>query len=1098
MRLVMVALIALLGALGGASAQVISEDFATYPEGVLYGTRWEFGGLGWAVRGRRLVCEGGVRSTALPASAPYASRMTFEAVMRPERTTGTQWKTAGISIALDDANHWQLALVEGPEAAGKPHSLEMHEMLKGRWLANLEGATALRKTVEEGAFSWEFGRDYRLRMELDPEGISGSVEEIGSQRVYRVGYAFSGDCVRTGRPMLATSAMTAAYAAYRAEILGVAGPPKLPEPPAYARPPMSAIRSKATGFFRVEKIGPRWWVMDPKGHAFYVVGTDHVNYNAHWCEKLGYAPYSRNVQAKFGSEDKWAASAVERLKAWGFNTLGAGHSESTRHRGLVHTAFLSLGTAFTAYGDIAPRTTWTGFPDVFDPRFAQFCAIEARKQCAPHRNDPWLLGYFLDNELEWFGKNGTETGLVDETMKKPADHPAKRAFVNLMRERRRSVEALNKAWGASFASWDELAAANAVPSTSEALKDRQAFVRLIAERYFSITCAAIRQSDPNHMILGCRFAGFAPPIWDIAGRHLDIVSVNYYGNVDFDRNRTTDMPAAMARYHRDSGRPLLITEWSFPALDAGLPSRHGAGQRVPTQRDKARAYAIYQTALFAMPCMVGSNYFMWVDEPELGISSTFPEDSNYGLVDVNDRPWPELTAMAAKLNPRAVAIHSGRTSEVSAQIGKNAVTVRNAGAFEARFAADVWVQGKRTSHRLTIPPGRTRTIPLRVKGLSLVVVELDRAGALIERRLDDNRATRLIGPSPTERSIVVVNAGDTALTNVPVSVGLPSGLRTPLAVHDSAGRPVAAQTDLLPSGPEIAFLAPSLPAGTASVFALKSGGRTSERRTLQRPDAFSFRGVLQVDGGSSGRNLADTMRLEGVEIGRLTVLIHQTNGQPLWIEPSRIGSDTAFVGPVRTVRLVEMEGGSETAGARTEALKEGEYAPRTARPHAFRAAARMDCYPGEGWLDVRLLNVTNLDKEAWNLESYFVYPVAAIRGSAKDDVPGGPGDAPRWYDSEADVSYGAVIDTGTFRGYFWKDTPDGDSLHADIYRTVKKRLSPSDAFSSASGGSTDPAVRVFATKGDSAAPGHPLMARLKALGKLEVRLYGVGPSRGRQ
>ena len=30
-------------------------------------------------------------------------------------------------------------------------------------------------------------------------------------------------------------------------------------------------------------------------------------------------------------------------------------------------------------------------------------------------------------------------------------------------------------------------------------------------------------------------------------------------------------------------RPMIITEWSFPALDSGLPCKHGAGMRVDTQ-----------------------------------------------------------------------------------------------------------------------------------------------------------------------------------------------------------------------------------------------------------------------------------------------------------------------------------------------------------------------------------------------------------------------------------------------------------------------------------------------------------------------------------
>jgi len=93
-------------------------------------------------------------------------------------------------------------------------------------------------------------------------------------------------------------------------------------------------------------VGGHWWLVDPDGKPFFAVGTDHVNYQAHFCEKLGYAPYHRHVEAKFGTEEAWATNAIARLKAWGFNELPAGHSLSLRHRGLPHILFGSLGTTF--------------------------------------------------------------------------------------------------------------------------------------------------------------------------------------------------------------------------------------------------------------------------------------------------------------------------------------------------------------------------------------------------------------------------------------------------------------------------------------------------------------------------------------------------------------------------------------------------------------------------------------------------------------------------------------------------------------------------------------------------------------------------------
>ena len=114
------------------------------------------------------------------------------------------------------------------------------------------------------------------------------------------------------------------------------------------------------------------------------------------------------------------------------------------------------------------------------------------------------------------------------------------------------------------------------------------------------------------------------------------------------------------------GKPLIVTEWGFPALDASdsrgrpLPSLHGAGMRVDTQQQKAACYAIMQRDLFSLPFIVGSHYFMWCDEPALGISKTFPEDSNYGLVSESDKPYTLVTETAARVNAQMADVHAGR------------------------------------------------------------------------------------------------------------------------------------------------------------------------------------------------------------------------------------------------------------------------------------------------------------------------------------------------------------------------------------------------------------------------------------------------------
>lgn len=139
------------------------------------------------------------------------------------------------------------------------------------------------------------------------------------------------------------------------------------------------------------------------------------------------------------------------------------------------------------------------------------------------------------------------------------------------------------------------------------------------------------------------------------------MSINCYRKLDLEKGVPTDgFESQLADWYGKAKRPFMITEWSFPALDAGLPCKHGAGQRVPTQKDRARAFTVFQSLLFSTPFVVGSNYFMWVDEPALGISSTFPEDSNYGLVNEQDEPYELLTQAASRVHRLVYELHRGK------------------------------------------------------------------------------------------------------------------------------------------------------------------------------------------------------------------------------------------------------------------------------------------------------------------------------------------------------------------------------------------------------------------------------------------------------
>ena len=649
------------------------EDAFTLPDAAGPGPEWRVESIAWEVRGGQLahVRERGRRTFTILDTAPHGQRVDVEAALTVNERLGDDWVVAGVAIRRDARNYWHMALVEAPAGKGGAHFVELQESLDGAWLATGAEGSRLTSLADKGRqFDWRYGRPYRLRIAMTPERIDGWVTEMDGTERAHVAYAFDNKAVTSGQPALDCADCVASFDDFRATVDDTV---PAPEParrdfPPYAVPAHGGITLTPTGFFHTKQLDGRWWLIDPTGSSFYMIGTDHARYSGHWCEALGYAPYGKNMAAKYGSAEAWAEATAERLAQWGFNTLPAGHSPELRYREFAHIEFLSMGSGFAGMDDIVPKVHWTGVPNVFSPLWPRYCDLVAREQCAPNADDPWLIGYFIDNELEWYGKDHTTAGLFREAWKKPSKHTAKQAWIAFLKDALGTPETFSEAFGVEAADWEALAAhTEPAPARTERAETLERdWVRLVAERYFATTAEAIRRHDPNHLVLGSRFAGNAPDIWDIAGRHCDIVSYNIYPWIDVERGAPDAVVEQIAGWAEACGKPMMVTEWSFPALDSGLPCKHGAGMRVDTQAQRTACFIHFQTLMFALPFMVGSNFFMFVDEPALGIASTFPEDSNYGLVNEQDEPYAELTTAAAALHPKVYALHAaGKIPEPS-------------------------------------------------------------------------------------------------------------------------------------------------------------------------------------------------------------------------------------------------------------------------------------------------------------------------------------------------------------------------------------------------------------------------------------------------
>jgi len=383
----------------------------------------------------------------------------------------------------------------------------------------------------------------------------------------------------------------------------------------------TGLRFEERGRFYIAQRNGTWWFVTPKGYAFFSKGVDTIRYGGDLAPALSYAPYRKAVEAKYGSEAKWAEASAARLREWGFNTIGSWADPVMWEQKIPYTVILNLGAAAGA--------NWQKgiMPDFYSQAFRETARRICREKCQPRRNDSYLIGYFTDNELAWGPDWRSRKSLLARYLDLPDKSPGRRAAEAVLAKSGHAPEQIDRA-------------------------DEETFSFQVAQEYFRTCAEAIRAADPNHLVLGCRFAGYAPePVVRAIKGHTDVVSFNNYS--------TTPPLQTLTHLHKLTGAPVMITEFSFKAKDSGLPNTKGAAQPVETQKDRADGFERYVKGLASLPFCLGFHWFQYSDQPKEGRFDG--ENSNYGLVQIDDEPWAVLTERMKDVNPTLDAIHTGKS-----------------------------------------------------------------------------------------------------------------------------------------------------------------------------------------------------------------------------------------------------------------------------------------------------------------------------------------------------------------------------------------------------------------------------------------------------
>ncbi len=379
-------------------------------------------------------------------------------------------------------------------------------------------------------------------------------------------------------------------------------------------------RGKATGFFRTEKSAKRWWLVDPDGHPFVHMGVVAVA-----CPPLS-GPLRRPLPKESSTREGWAENVTGLLRSHGFNGAGAWSDTDAIRASGKPLAYTRIWNFMSSYGrkrgGIYQKAGHMGYPKdcifVFDPEFPAFCDEHA-KRLASTRDDPWLLGHFSDNELPFY------LNTLDNFMRLPKGDPGRTAVDRWLTERRKRFP----------------------DDTKLHDRKREEFLEFVADRYLSITSAAIRKHDPNHLCLGPRFTGQSlrsKAVFKAAGRHLDVIAVNYYHAWSPDAEQ-------VANWMKWSGKPFMVTEWYAKGMDSGFANTSGAGWVVATQGDRGRFYQNFAIGLLETRGCVGWHWFKYRDnDPNDKKADPSNIDSNKGIVSLNLEPYEALMRPMRELN----------------------------------------------------------------------------------------------------------------------------------------------------------------------------------------------------------------------------------------------------------------------------------------------------------------------------------------------------------------------------------------------------------------------------------------------------------------
>lgn len=441
---------------------------------------------------------------------------------------------------------------------------------------------------------------------------------------------------------------------------------------------------EATGQFRVQKVDGKWWMIDPDGCLFWSHGVVRVTpsccvtpldgrefyfedlptdesdpfslfYHTH--DPLLYPYYtargirqtydfsSANAYRKYGEDyrERFADLAHRRCRSWGINTMAnSSDPEICAMDRTVYNERVDLGAPVPGYPQwkvLEGSGGWWPFIDPFDASFP-LCVRAHLEAKIKQLRDPWCLGFYVDNEIRW----GSQSNFAALALKASEGQASKIVLVDALVEKYKDIETLNSAWGTSFGDWSALLG-NRKSLPKKAVPDLEELTLLIVRRYFSVVRDVFKQVAPDKLYMGCRFSSAPEFVVRIAAEYVDVMS---YNNYTFDRSAF--------RLPEGIDLPVVLGEFHFGAMDRGM--FHPGQVTTNSQEGKGEAYEYYVRSCLENPCVIGTNWHQFSDQPCTGRFDG--ENFQVGFTDCCDTPYPETVRHVRNIGYNMYHIRYGK------------------------------------------------------------------------------------------------------------------------------------------------------------------------------------------------------------------------------------------------------------------------------------------------------------------------------------------------------------------------------------------------------------------------------------------------------